>query len=128
MNTKGDAVLERYGSYFETIGNTVAKALPRGWRKAWLQVEMDGNNGSVACFYRRDGNKAEQCELPASVFKQFYEMRRAAMHDDPRGIWSTLTFILDSDDTFHVDYGYEPAPVEGMFARRMAWREQYLKT
>ncbi len=44
MNGKGDAVLERCARYFETIGHDVSNALPRGWDKAWLQVEMDGTS------------------------------------------------------------------------------------
>jgi hypothetical protein len=82
----------------------------------------------VACFYRHSGGKPEHFTLPPSMFAQFYAMRHEAVQADPAAAWSTLTFILEHDGKFHVDHGYDPASVEGMFARRMAWRARYLES
>ena len=53
-------------------------------------------------------------------------MERVA--DDSEKSWTTTTFTLHSDGEFHIDYGYEPIPMEELEARRKAWKAKYLPT
>ena len=119
-------VLKDLAHLYEEAGNQIAVALPAGWKTAWVQVEMEEDNGSVACFYvtSAPSSKPAYCPTPMELYDIFKEMRQVAAANDEA--WTTATFILRSDGTFDIEYGYDPAPLDEISDRRKAWKEKYL--
>ena len=119
----GESVLERHSAELQRIGDAVVRALPKGWERAWLQVEAEPSAVSVACFYTGAGaSKPTHAALPDKISMLFHDLHRAAGAD----AWSQLTFAVDRSGKFNADFGYEPVPTEGMYERRLAWKDKVL--
>jgi hypothetical protein len=123
-----DVIPAEFGEIYKKLGNHVAGALPARWQKAWVQAEIDSDNGMVACYYTTAGEATpEQLdELPFTVYKDFRDLQDAARRFDPKHVWTTATFTLQHDGTFKIDLGYEPIPIEAQYERRLDWEKKHL--
>ncbi|MGP6159322.1 MAG: immunity protein YezG family protein [Vulcanimicrobiaceae bacterium] len=122
-----DVIPAEFGKIYSKLGNDVAAALPQGWHKAWVQAEMDTDNGMVACYYATAAQpKPQQLDdMPLSIYKDFRALQDAARRFEPANVWTTATFILGSDRKFKVELGYEPIPIEDQYERRIEWENKY---
>ena len=119
-------MLDAYPAIYQEVATELDRALPAGWQSAWVQVEMEDGNGSIACFAKvPTGPKAMHVKLPVRVFDLFAKMREIARTAADAGAWTNATFMLLHDGTFKVDYGYEPMPIEEQYDRRIAWKKKY---
>lgn len=119
-------LLDQYSAVYPDIAAGLTPALPPDWRGVWVQVEMTPDNGSIACFLISDtAAKPVHVKLPMRVFDCFARMQRIALEIDRKHMGTTATFILRSDGTFNIDYGYDPIPIEGIVDRRIAWKKRY---
>ena len=122
----GGSVLDAYPAIYQEVATELSRVLPAGWQTAWVQVEMEDGNGSIACFAAVPGApKPMHVKLPVRVFDLFAKMREIARGSDPAGAWTNATFVLKNAGAFTVDYGYEPVPIEDQYARRIAWKKKY---
>lgn len=110
--------------YSEAAAEIIA-ALPPDWTNVYVHVELDEQTQAVAAFYRaRTTTAPTYVKLPDPVFVTFQKMRAVAMSNDPKGAWTTASFVLDHNGKFTIDYGYEPIPIEEELTRRRAWRNK----
>src|SRR5262245_36850582 len=101
--------------------------LPNAWKTAWVQVEMEEDHGSAACFYVGEGtSKPTYVRTSNEIDDTFRELWKVAQSDSAEKPWTTATFTLHADGDFNIDYGYKPIPIEEMDSRRRAWKAKYL--
>lgn len=122
-----DVIPAEFGKIYKKLGSDVAAALPRDWQKAWVQAEMDVDNGMVACYYTTPAQPSpeQMDDPPLAVYKDFRALQDAARRLDPANVWTTATFVLGSDGKFTIDLGYEPIPIEAQYERRLEWEKKY---
>jgi hypothetical protein len=119
------SMLDALQSLYSEAADEITAALPSDWTNVYVHVELDDQTQAVAAFYRgRKTTAPTFVDLPDPVFVTFAKMRAVAMSNDPKGAWTTASFVLDNNGHFTIDYGYEPIPVESESARRRAWRDK----
>jgi hypothetical protein len=119
-------MLDKISALYPAIGNATAAALPTGWQKVWVYVEILPGRTSVATFYtKEDPAKLEYMRLPRQVFRLFEQLHQVSQAD-PQTAWTNVTFIMTNTGKFNVEYGYEPVPVESEVERRRTWERKYL--
>jgi hypothetical protein len=118
-------MLDALQALYSEAAAEITAALPRDWTNVYVHVELDDETQAVAAFYRGPKTTAPTfVDLPDPVFVTFQKMRAVAMSNDPKGAWTTASFVLDQHGKFTIDYGYEPIPIEQESARRRAWRNK----
>lgn len=121
------SVLERLGSFYPEIGSELAATAPEGWRRIWVQAEVDDDQATLACFAAtRDTAEPRYFRASRPLVKLFRAMREAAVDAGSAQPWTTATFVLEAAGAFDVQYGYDPVPLDDVVARRDAWEKQHL--
>lgn len=126
---------------YSEIGNKLNEIIPTKWRKILLYAEVEPGVVSYHyCFYEAskgelihfadvdkkykvnsDVLKLKGLELTKIIEKLNNEF---AINNQAR--WSSMTFILERDGEFNIDYGYEDLNVSDEIQRRRKWEEKYL--
>jgi len=121
-------VLDRYAKVYPRIADALARALPAAWTKAWVLAEMDAASGSVVVAYAKaPGEPVGWLEPPLTLYQQFREMNNAARAEgDSPGAWTSVTYVLERNGHFEVEFGYDPIPIEDESERMDAWERRYL--
>ena len=118
-------MLDALQALYSEAADEITAALPPDWTNVYVHVELDEQTQAVAAFYRgRKMTAPTYVDLPDPVFVTFQKMRSVAIKNDPKGAWTTASFVVDHDGKFTIEYGYEPIPIESELARRRAWRDK----
>ena len=118
--------LERYAAIYPRIGAELQRALPPGWSTAWACAEIDDLSSAMFVYYLDAAGAVGWIVPPLRLLEHCAALRDAARSAEPSQPWTTATFVLRSDGTFTVDYGYEPVPIADEVERRARWKAQYL--
>ncbi len=121
-------MVDKITKLYRHAGKQIAKIAPKDWQIAWTRVEMEDVTGSVVCFYRSIDYaiKPPIGKLPLDLYNDFRNIWRETRQAKPPNIWSSVTFILQRNGTFTIEYGYEPVPIEDELERLKAWKQKYL--
>ena len=120
-------MVDKITKLYRHAGKLIAKIAPKDWQTAWTLVEMEDITGSVICFYRSidDAIQPPLGQLPLDLYNDFRNIWRVTRQANPPNMWSSVTFILQRNGTFTIEYGYEPVPIEDEFERLEAWKQKY---
>jgi hypothetical protein len=122
----GETLLERYAALYEEIASELQHALEPGWTKTWAWSEMSERDGSVVVYYLDGAQTIRWITPPLTLYERFRQLNNAARNADPNAVWTSVTFTLDANGAFEVDFGYDPIPIENEAERRTAWKARYL--
>ena len=118
---------EETGKLFTAIGNEVASALPPGWEKVWLQVEIIPESTAIGAFFiGGTTTRPTYIKMPRRLFRMFEQLHGLGTQGS-KSVWTNLTFTLERGGKFDVEFGYEPVPIEGEYERRLAWIAKHLR-
>ncbi len=114
--------------FYRQIRTAISKTLPDDWQRVWVLVEMEVDTGSLVCYYRgEDGSiKPLMSGVSLEVYSAFRRVRQEMSQASTPPLWSSLTYILQRNGTFSIDYGYDPVPIEDEEERRHMWEQKYL--
>ena len=132
-----EKVLEEY---YGEIANKLDEMIPVEWTKiAMLAIDSGISRSAFFYFYTTDGmahygsaipdeynvNQRIYGHLHSELAKINAELRKEFVKAgvDP---WESMTFILNTDWSFNIDYSYETNIEIGKFERRVIWAYEEL--
>lgn len=127
--------------YYQTFATHIANYMCFSWKKVLVYFEAD--KGFISVNFRvQDIQKSEYLtstqilsdySIKKDIEDLFFddlistaEKLREALLSEGNTAWSTLTFILNNDGSFSVDYGYDDLFSISKAERRKNWSDKYL--
>ena len=107
----------------------LVSALPIGWSRAWLRVEMqpDGSGGTMSAYSTTDAEPgvAASVTLSPDILVRWQALRNAmAEHADA---WTVSTLTLSSDGKFDLHHEYAALTEEPPMKRHAQWASMALE-
>ncbi len=127
---------------YSEIGNKLNEIIPAKWDKILLYVEVEpgvvsyyycfyeANNGNLVQFddlVKKYGVDAGELRLKELELTKVIKQLNNEFANNNQERWTTMTFILNSDGEFNIDYGYEDLYETDEVTRRKQWEDKYLK-
>lgn len=130
-----------YESLFQKIGNCLNAIIPTKWKKIFYNIELYPDVVSYHyCFYDANigklvqhgniekeygGNRNQRRIMERELINLIKKLNdEYAKNNQER--WTTMTFILQNDGKFNIDYGYEDLYATSEMDRRELWEKKYL--
>lgn len=132
---------ERCETLYSEIANKANEIVPVKWSRILLNAECQpGVVTSYYCFYeaetgelikfssipeiyRVDKNEVKYARLELTeLISRLYE----EWNNTDEEKWTTMTFILESDGEFKIDFGYENLEETDVLIRRQQWEKKYV--
>ena len=128
---------------YSEIANKLNQIIPTEWSKILFYVEVEpGVVNHYYCFYEANsGNLIQfsdiadmyginESELKSEELKltSFAEALNNEFANNNQKRWTSMTFILERNGEFHIDYGYENLNNTSIVHRRKQWKKKYLRT
>lgn len=133
--------IERCEELYLLIGNKANEIIPTKWSKILLYAEVvPGVVTNHYCFYEAEsGNLVEFASIPQKYGIDRNELKHSSLEltrlirqlhtewdNSNQEKWTTMTFELESDGQFNIDYGYENLEETDVVFRRKEWEKKYL--
>ena len=114
-------------SFYQPIAQAAFDCVPIDFLELWVSCEaLDDVIGADIFIRSVDGSFRYTSKSIEALQKLLYEMREA-FRSEGKPLWSTLTFWLNAQGKFSVDFGYEDvSDFEKELKRREAWINKYL--
>jgi hypothetical protein len=125
----------------QKIGNQLNSLIPIKWSKILLYTEIQpGVVSYYYCFHKLDNRELVQYEdivrkyevnrnkriLMESELTELITKLNDEFANNNQERWTTMTFILQNDGKFIIDYGYEDLNNTSEITRRKTWKKKYL--
>lgn len=114
------------------IVNEIAELLPQNWGKVVMYSQITQNSYEIFFYVKYGGkyksvyNLEEETALSKreirSAFKKVYEL---LLPDQIEKKWFCMTFILNNEGSFRVEYDYEDHSTN-TFSYKSLWKSKYL--
>jgi len=127
-------------SIYQEIATTINDLIPEKWSKVFLYVEgWEDFSTEYFYYYPEDGGAPllsynipdqfgldnEEFEDRESELAELVLSLQDVFKEQGQEPWTNLTFILNSDGKFNVEYGYEDLREVNMVEQRDSWKAKY---
>lgn len=133
--------MERIERYYSMIANKANEIVPVEWNRIILYSELD--IGTISYYFgffeKSSGNWVDFYGVPVKygidrscfrnsqrelvkIIQDFYDESTKVIPN----IWTTMTFILEANGKFKIDYGYEDLLETNELVRREQFEQKYL--
>lgn len=118
---------------YTELGKNIIAVLPKNWERVCLYAQISKDSCELF-FHVKIGDKYIYCfDLEKSygisrkeLREKFKELQGLLSPDQKEKNWYVLTFILNSDGKFSVEYEYTDYSENSLDYQRI-WKEKYLK-
>ncbi len=127
--------------YYKKIAQELVNIVPENWDKICLRAEVGDESVGMYFYYRLSGNVEyeqgalirKKYNLERSIYKQFVSdmcdiIRKLNKDyvDNGQEKWTAMTFCIDNNFKFKVDYEYIDLGASLEMERREEWEAKYL--
>ena len=98
---------------YHILGEQVIKSIPEQWLEAWIEAEMEDDNGILTGAYipKNNPEKINYFDPGYRAFLAFDELR-SRFESEIGQPWSKAVFRLNSKNQFSLDFEYDDSRQE----------------
>jgi uncharacterized protein (TIGR01741 family) len=126
---------------YSEIANKLNEIIPTEWSKILFYAEVEPEVvNHYYCFYEADsgnlvqfgdivdkyGINENELKLEELKLTSLAEELNNEFANNNQRRWTTMTFILERNGEFHIDYSYENLNDNSIVYRRKQWKKKYL--
>ena len=90
---------------YNEIANDINDAIEDQWKKAWLEVEMEDDNGELTGKYIDNDSNEKYFECEYETYKRFRQLWENYKSLE-KGPWDRAIFTLTPNGEFTIDFEY----------------------
>lgn len=125
---------------YQKIANQVNEMIPEDWEKILIYAEVSEGATEVFFYYYPEGKEPVYCFNISNIFEideekfddmhdelmEYFEQLWEEFKNNKQELWSNLTFILDNEGKFKIDYNYDDLSQAIGYKQQIIWEYKYL--
>ncbi len=132
---------ENIEAIYQKVANKLNEMIPESWDKVYLYAEPNDGVSSVSFYYSPQGKN--QFEFSTEIVSKFainkndfyyYEYQLCELFEELQNefrinnqeVWTNLTYIMDENGKYKVDYDYSDLSDTDDYERQIIWEYKYM--